>query len=154
ALLAASRGAEPRVAEEARELLPSRYPYVYEFEKALTLDPTNTDLRRELAYLHVAMGNRTEADKQFAELPPAPAPKPEPARAKAPQQIVTAKFMGIKSLEKGYWGDALKYLHIAHEDDPKDSEVILKLGWAYNAVNDDRTAEHWFDLARRSSDPS
>src|SRR5450755_3647623 len=31
ALLAASRGAEPRVAEEARELLPKRYPYVYEF---------------------------------------------------------------------------------------------------------------------------
>ena len=29
ALLAASRGAEPRVAEQARELLPARYPYVY-----------------------------------------------------------------------------------------------------------------------------
>jgi len=53
------------VAEEARELLPSRYPYVYEFEKALALDPTNADLRRELAYLHVAMGDRDAADRQF-----------------------------------------------------------------------------------------
>ena len=40
-LLAASRGAQPRVAEQARELLPARYPYVYEFEKALELDPKN-----------------------------------------------------------------------------------------------------------------
>ena len=32
-LLAASRGGQPRVAEKARELLPARYPYVYEFEK-------------------------------------------------------------------------------------------------------------------------
>ncbi len=38
-LLAASRGGPPRVAEQARELLPDRYPYVYEFEKALELDP-------------------------------------------------------------------------------------------------------------------
>jgi Flp pilus assembly protein TadD len=32
-LLAASRGKPPRIAEEARELLPDGYPYVYEFEK-------------------------------------------------------------------------------------------------------------------------
>ena len=43
ALLAASRGAEPRVAEQARELLPERYPYVYEFEKALALDPRTSN---------------------------------------------------------------------------------------------------------------
>src|SRR5258708_36171856 len=41
ALLAASRGAQPRVAERARELLPSRYPYVYEFQSAIALDPKN-----------------------------------------------------------------------------------------------------------------
>jgi tetratricopeptide (TPR) repeat protein len=34
ALLAASRGAEPRTAEEARSLMPARYPYVYEFRAA------------------------------------------------------------------------------------------------------------------------
>ena len=39
ALLAASRGGETRAAELAREQLPDRYPYVYEFRKALELDP-------------------------------------------------------------------------------------------------------------------
>ncbi len=147
ALLAASRGAEPRVAEEARELLPSRYPYVYEFEKALALDPANTELRRELANLHVAMGNRAEADKQFQQLPPQPAAGPEQV------SVLDLKSMGVKSLEKGFMGDALKYLHAANHDDPGDFEVMLKLGWAYNTVKDDRTAEHWFDLSRRSADP-
>ncbi len=65
ALLAASRGAEPRVAEQARELLPSRYPYVYEFENAVALDPSNDALRRELAYLHLEMGNKSVAEQQL-----------------------------------------------------------------------------------------
>ena len=64
--------AEPRIAEQARELLPSRYPYVYEFEKALALDPTNDALRRELAYLHLAMGNKSAAEQQLQLLPDRP----------------------------------------------------------------------------------
>lgn len=68
ALLAASRGAEPRVAEQARELLNPRYPYVYEFQRALALDPANTDLRRELAYLFMEMQKKPEAEKEFAEI--------------------------------------------------------------------------------------
>ena len=55
ALLAASRGGETRAAELAREQLPDRYPYVYEFRKALELDPTNDGLHRELAYLLLRM---------------------------------------------------------------------------------------------------
>jgi Tfp pilus assembly protein PilF len=65
ALLAASRGAEPRAAEEAGELLPKRYPYVYEFQKALELDPSNIELRRELAYLYLEMSNPGSAEKQL-----------------------------------------------------------------------------------------
>ncbi|MEJ7605659.1 MAG: tetratricopeptide repeat protein [Bryobacteraceae bacterium] len=65
ALLAASRGAESRVAEAARELLPARYPYVYEFEAAVKLDPGNVALRRELAYLLLQMGKKSEAEAQF-----------------------------------------------------------------------------------------
>jgi Tfp pilus assembly protein PilF len=49
ALLAASRGGEPRASEMARELLPDRYPFVPEFRHALILDPGNVELRRELA---------------------------------------------------------------------------------------------------------
>jgi Flp pilus assembly protein TadD len=64
-LLAASRGGQPRVAERARELLPDRYPYVYEFEKALEIDPKNFELRREYAYLLLTMGKQDEAEREF-----------------------------------------------------------------------------------------
>ncbi len=67
-LLAASRGGQPRVAERARELLPDRYPYVYEFQKALEIDPDNFELRREYAYLLLAMGKQDDAERQFETL--------------------------------------------------------------------------------------
>ncbi|MDP8988908.1 MAG: tetratricopeptide repeat protein [Acidobacteriota bacterium] len=201
ALLAASRGAEPRVAEQARELLPDRYPYVYEFEKALALDPANVELRREFAYLQLQMEHRNDAASQFAgivERAPADLSSvaqlgllklsqgegtgamallnrvlsggdeelaervrtalhlPETLRARAavapgvvPNQ---AKELAFKSLEKGYLKDALRYLTIAHENDPVDFEVMLKLGWANNMLKDDRDAIKWFNLARQSPD--
>lgn len=65
ALLAASRGGEPRAAEMARELLPRRYPYVPEFRRALDLDPANVELRRELGFLLLAMGRAREAEAEF-----------------------------------------------------------------------------------------
>ncbi|MGA2591385.1 MAG: tetratricopeptide repeat protein [Bryobacteraceae bacterium] len=68
ALLAASRGGEPRAAEAARELLPTRYPYVSEFRRALELDPKNPDLRRDLAYLLLRMGRQGEAEEEFRML--------------------------------------------------------------------------------------
>lgn len=221
ALLSASRSSEPRIAEQARELLPARYPYVYEFERALTLDPGNDGLRRELAYLHLQMNQPVQAEKQFegvvkqspddllsvaqlgllklargdsqaaspllnrvlagndqqladrvrAALRPAEtvtAPVAVPAVApvqttvaktlSAPQNaasdnVVDAKQLAFKSLEKGYMKDALKYLNVAHENDPVDFDVILKLGWAYNGLKDDADALKWFNLARRSPDP-
>jgi Flp pilus assembly protein TadD len=64
-LLAASRGAQPRVAERARELLPTRYPYVYEFQRALELDPKNYELRREFAYLRLQMGDKDGPSPSF-----------------------------------------------------------------------------------------
>jgi len=33
-----------------------------------------------------------------------------------------------------------------------DFEVMLKLGWAYNILKDDREAVRWFSLARNSPD--
>jgi Tfp pilus assembly protein PilF len=164
ALLAASRGPEPRVAEEARELLPRRYPFVYEFKKALDLDPTNIELRRELAYLYLEMSNRTEAEREFELLV-----KFAPDDAAAAEQLRTlrsrpagetksrlndgeAKALGVKSLEKGYLKDALKYLQIALENDPLDFDAMLKLGWTYNLMKEDRAAIRWFELARGSPD--
>ena len=64
-LLAASRSLSPRISEMARELMPARYPYPYEFEDALAVDPDNRDLRREYAFLLLAMGKNVEARQQF-----------------------------------------------------------------------------------------
>ena len=67
ALIAASRGGEPRTAELARERLPERYPYVYEFRNALELDPKNSTLHRELAYLLLSMSEKGQASREDAE---------------------------------------------------------------------------------------
>lgn len=202
ALLAASRGGEPRAAESARELLPNRYPYVYEFYRALDLDPENIGLRRELAYLHLAMGQRAEAEKQFEEvvkrapedllsaaqlgflrlsrkdkngamplldrvlkgnddeladrvryalgLPQTLRHRETPRRKVA----VEAKQLAESSLAKSYMNDALKYLKVAHETDPVDFDVMLKMGWAYNILKQDEEAARWFSLARKSPDPA
>ncbi|MBS1872301.1 MAG: tetratricopeptide repeat protein [Acidobacteria bacterium] len=203
ALLAASRGAQPRVAERARALSPERYPYVYEFRKALKLDAANIDLRRELAYLLLEMKDRESAEAEFKQIVDA-APddmlsvaqlgflhlsrkdvngampllnkvleKGDPdladrvrAALQMPQVLKTrrestsqekgreAKDLGYKSLTAGYLKDALKYLNIAHESDPVDFEVMLKLGWAYNMSKQDKDALKWFNLARKSPDPA
>jgi Tfp pilus assembly protein PilF len=51
AWLLASRSSEPRIAEAAKPHLPKRYPYASEFRRALELNPRDTLLRRDLAYL-------------------------------------------------------------------------------------------------------
>ena len=200
ALLAASRGGEPRAAEMARELLPARYPYVSEFQAALKLDPANVELRRELAYLLLRMDRQAGAEEQFRalsgiapddllsatqlgfllwargehdaamplfervlagkdtelanrvravlHLPQVLANRPDSTPAS-----IDAKIMAEHSIQAGYMKDALKYLQIAHEADPGDFDVMLKLGWTYNILHQDRQAIRWFDLARRSPDP-
>src|SRR5271157_694232 len=200
ALLAASRGGEPRAAEMARELLPRRYPYVGEFQRALELDPSNVELRRELAYLLLRMDLQTEAEQEFRVLTEtAPddllaatqlgfllyargehiaamplfdrvlagkdedlanrvravlrIPQVLKARGNAPPASIDAKVMAERSIKAGYMKDALKYLQIAHEGDPGDFEVMLKLGWTYNILHQDLLAFRWFDLARKSPDP-
>ncbi len=60
--------------------------------------------------------------------------------------------MGVKSLGMGYYNDAIKYLRQAHEQNPDDAEVMLKLGYAYNMAKNDEEAIPWFDQARRSGD--
>jgi Tfp pilus assembly protein PilF len=201
ALLAASRGGEPRAAEQARELLPDRYPFVAEFRAALDLDPRNGELRRELGYLLLRMERAPEAEREFRTLvDTAPddmlaatqlgfllharaddaaaqplfdrvlaGPNEDLANrvravlhmpqvlSRRPRAEVTdsidAKVMAERSIKAGYMKDALKYLQVAHEDDPGDFEAMLKLGWTYNILHQDMTAARWFDLARHSPDP-
>ncbi len=202
ALLAASRGGEPRAAEAARELLPARYPYVYEFEKALQLDPGNVELRRELGYLQLKMNHPAEAERQFRAITQQSPedllsaaqlgflflarkdlagamplldrvlagkdeelsnrvraalgmPQNLRERPETPRSAVTAeaRVMAERSIQAGYMKDALRYLTIAHESDPVDFEVMLKLGWTHNTLKNDGDAIRWFALAKRSPDP-
>ena len=201
-LLAASRGAQPRVAEKARELLPARYPYAYEFEKALQFDSKNLELRREYAYLLLQLNKSDDAEAQFLLLHQAlpddllsaaqlgflklkrgdwngaqplldqvlkgndeelanrvrealRLPRAANGSSGSSQQTNgEAKTLAEKSLKAGYLKDALKYLTIAHESDPVDFGVMLKLGWVYNLLHDDREAVKWFNLASKSPDNS
>jgi hypothetical protein len=70
------------------------------------------------------------------------------------QSISEARTLAEKSLTAGYMKDALKYLTVAHEADPVDFWVMLKLGWVYNILHDDSQAIQWFNLARKSPDPA
>jgi tetratricopeptide (TPR) repeat protein len=172
ALLAASRSSESRTAEQAQELYGTRYPYPYEFLSALKIDPHNAKLRRELGYLYVAMNDKPKAIEQF-ELILSMNPKdwpareqlnalrgfktrqediPHPATSTPVSSAVDPKAMGLKSLAAGYNNDAIKYFLQALQVDPKDSESMLKLGWAYNAAKRDDEAKIWFDRARHAED--
>ncbi len=173
ALLAASRSTDSRTAELALEHLPSRYPYPYEFANAIKFDPRNVTLRRELAFLYLAMHHEAEAAEQFHQvlvLDPNDRlsreqldamhgfkTRPDAAAAAGATGAVSAidpKTMGEKSLALGYTRDAIKYLRQAHEQHPRDAEVALKLGLAYNLANDDADALPYLDLARKAEDPS
>jgi tetratricopeptide (TPR) repeat protein len=162
ALIAASRGEPPMVAEEARELLPNRYPYVYEFELAISLDPLNVPLRRELGFLLLKMGRERDAVPVFeGVLKLAPNDALATAqlaflRARKPvaesTELTAVRELANRSFEKGYLRDAVRYLQQLHEANPEDHATTLRLGWAYNMIKDDATALRYFELARHSSD--
>jgi tetratricopeptide (TPR) repeat protein len=203
ALLAASRGDEPRAAELAREQLPDRYPFVYEFRNALDLDPKNQTLHRELAFLLLSMSEKVpslvpEAEKEFATIGAA-SPGDYLAMAQlgllylandqktlamplfeqvlahadaatanrvrialkmplvlenkqAQDSAIDPRILGERSYQAGFLKDARRYFLQAHEDNPVDASIELKLGWTYNMLHDDDDALYWFNLARRSTD--
>lgn len=79
-------------------------------------------------------------------------PKTLKRRADVPRAQTSQEAIELaqRSLDAGYLKDAIKYLRIAHENDPLDFNVMLKLGWTYNILKDDRQAVEWFRLARRA----
>ena len=74
--------------------------------------------------------------------------------ASQPPASIDARIMAERSIKAGYLKDAVHYLEVAHEGDPGDFDTMLKLGWTLNSLHQDRQAVRWFDLARRSTDPT
>lgn len=103
---------------------------------------------RVLAGKDLDLANRVRAVLRIPQLQPR-----GPAQPAGAPSGPDAKVMAERSIKAGYLKDALKYLVIAHEGDPGDFNVMLKLGWIHNLLHQDLQAFRWFDLARKSSDP-
>jgi tetratricopeptide (TPR) repeat protein len=188
--LLAWRSSDPRVSGQGRALFNTlfnpgaeeRYPYGPEFEKALELEPWQTGIRKELAYLYLTisqLGDQRDRavvllervvhdapqDEQSAaqlrELtaPAVPAaaaaqvaPAVEPPPAPAEDTAQHHKELGYASLQKSYLADAAREFEAALRRDPNDDQAILQLGYIYNMLHQDPTAVGWFKRALRSRD--
>jgi tetratricopeptide (TPR) repeat protein len=120
ALLAASRGNQSRWAEAARSLLPKRYPFVYEFQLAVELDPENPDLRRELAYLHLEMKEGAMAEAEFGAIV-----------ERRPDDLLSQAQLGFLKLQRQDRSAALVHLQRvldANAEDELTDRVLAALG--------------------------
>ncbi len=120
AWLAASRGGQPRAAGQARELLPSRYPYASEFEKAIELDRANIELRRELAFLYLAVNDTAKAESQFLKL-----------LEIAPDDLLSLAQVGLLRLARGEIAAAMPLLETVMQG--KDEALARRVREALKA---------------------
>lgn len=178
AFLLASRSAETRIAETARGLLPNRHPWANEFRAALALAPDQTALRKELAYLLLAVGQDEEAMGEFArvlEINPKDlqaaaqlasleqqAGRPERAArileaaedANHDDPAAAARALGERSLKASYLQDARTQFRKSWDLSPGDPSLAYKLGVVHNLLRQDREALRWFSLAADAEDPA
>ena len=109
ALIAAARGSEPWVGEQARELAPQRCPYAVEFRRALDLDPANFGMRRELIFLLLEVKQTDEAERELRIL-----------TDMAPQDMLAAAQLGFLLLVKPDRAGAMIYLdRVLKSGDPE-----------------------------------
>ena len=135
-----------------------------EFRRLTETAPEDLLSATQLAFLLYGRGERVAAqplfdrvlagsDEELANRVRAVLRMPQvETRREAQPASIDAKVMAERSIKAGYMKDALKYLEMAHEADPGDFHVMLKLGWTYNILHQDAQAIRWFDLARKSSD--
>ena len=138
-----------------------------EFRAITRMDEGDLLSAAQLGFLYLARGDRGSAmpllervlrgdDEELSNRVRAVLRMPQVLRKRSGESnrsaVVDAKAMAERSIRAGYLKDALKYLDQAHEADPADSGVILKLGWTYNLLRQDGLAARWFDLARKSPD--
>ncbi len=70
----------------------------------------------------------------------------------AEESALDPRILGERSYKAGFLKDARRYFLEAHQENPVDASIALKLGWTYNMLHDDEEALYWFSLARSSSD--
>ena len=135
-----------------------------EFREITVSDPGDLLSAAQLGFLLLARGEREAAmpllervlagkDEDLANRVRAVLRLPQTLKSRADPAAVDAKTMAERSIQAGYLQDALRYLTTAHEADPSDYSVMLKLGWVYNMLHQDDAAYRWFSLARGSPDP-
>ncbi len=137
-----------------------------EFRAITQIDPADLLSATQLGFLLYARGEQAEAmryfervlagnDEELANRVRAVLRMPQVLKTRpgAPEPTsIDAKLMAERSIKAGYMKDALKYLQLAHEADPGDFNVMLKMGWTYNILHQDQMAARWFELARKSPD--
>lgn len=69
------------------------------------------------------------------------------------QGDISAIEMADRSFQLSYLNDALRYYESAHEADPKNAHVLLRLGLTQNLLGQNDEAYRWLDRARKSGDP-
>lgn len=129
AWLLASRSAETRIAEEAKDHLPERYPFAREFRHALELNPRDTGLRRDLAYLWLQVGNAEEARTEFEIL-----------LDQDENDLLAAAQLAFLYLEQNNEGAAVELLQRARNS--PDDDVARRAREALREIDEARAQPH------------
>jgi Flp pilus assembly protein TadD len=138
-----------------------------EFQSLTELAPNDMLSAAQLGLLRLARGDRASAlplldkvlqsgDQELAANIRAALRLPPDLQDRSSSSSLEpgAKEMAERSYRAGFLKDALKYFEAAHEADPGDFSVMLRLGQTYNLLHQDDQAIRWFDLARKSQDPA
>jgi Flp pilus assembly protein TadD len=140
AWLLASRSADVRIAETATDHLPARFPYAAEFRRALELDPANSRLRRELAYLLLHVNLREEALREFQKI-----------TAQDPTDLLAAAQLADLYLERNNPAEAVRLLEDAARS--PDGEVARQAGERLRHVREQQ-ARPYRELGEKSLERS
>jgi Flp pilus assembly protein TadD len=129
AWLLASRSADVRIAETARDHLPERFPYAAEFRGALALDASNTRLRRDLAYLLLQVNLREEALREF-----------ETIVAQDPEDLLAAAQLADFYLVRNNPAEAVRLLERAVQS--SDPEVAERADQRLRQIREQQARPH------------
>jgi len=132
AILLASRSPSAFVAEQAKPLLPDRYPYLYEFESALALCPASESQSRKLSIYH--------SDKLFA------------ASATDSAALALRREMAFFLVTLGRGDDAIQQFQRVVAQNPTDLIAAAQLGFLLKESGDGEQADTFLRAALSTSD--